>query len=70
MLHFYDLPDNKKESLETLGIHLKRGSAGVEYGNPAHLMDAAKYIKEAWDSVLPISIEIVSEKQTYPFSIL
>ena len=57
VLHFYDLPEDKKESLETLGIQLRRGSAGVEYGNPAHLMDAAKNIKEAWDSVLPISIE-------------
>jgi hypothetical protein len=56
VLCFYDLPEDKKESLQTLGTHLRRGSAGVEYGNPAHLMDAAKYIKEAWDSVLPISI--------------
>jgi DDE superfamily endonuclease len=57
VLRFYDLSEHKKESLQTLGTHIRRGSAGVEYGNPAHLMDAAKFIKEAWDSVLPISIE-------------
>ena len=57
VLHCYDLPEDKKKSLQTLGTHLRRGSAGVEYGNPTHLMDAAKYIKEAWDSILPISIE-------------
>ena len=57
VLHFYDLPEDKKESLQTLGTHLRRGSAGVEYGNPDHLMDTAKYIKEVWDSDLPISIE-------------
>ena len=42
VLHFYDLPEDKKESLQTLGTHLRSGSAGVEYGNLAHLMDAAK----------------------------
>ena len=62
MLCFYDLPEDKKESLQTLGTHLRRESAGVEYRNLAHLMDAAKYIKEAWDSVLPISIEIFFRK--------
>jgi uncharacterized protein CbrC (UPF0167 family) len=36
---------------------LQRGSAGVRFGNPVHLLDAAKYVKEAWDSILPISIE-------------
>jgi DDE superfamily endonuclease len=57
VLCFYHHLEDKKESLQTLGTHLRRGSAGIEYGNPAHLIDTAKYIKEAWDSVLPISIE-------------
>jgi DDE superfamily endonuclease len=53
VLCFYDLSDDKKGILQTLGIHLKSGSTGIEYGNLPHLMDAAKYI----NSVLPISIE-------------
>lgn len=57
VLHFYDLPKNEKEILQIQSKYLRRGSAGVQYGNPAHLMDVAKYVKEAWDSVLPISIE-------------
>ena len=57
VLCFYDLPEDKKGILQTLGTNLIRGSAGVEYGNSTHLMNTAKYIKEAWDSVLPISFE-------------
>jgi hypothetical protein len=30
---------------------LQRGSAGVSYGHPAHLLDAATYVKEAWDEI-------------------
>ena len=30
---------------------LPRGAAGVTYGNPVHLLDAARYIKFAWDAV-------------------
>ena len=51
------LLEDKKGILQTLGTHLRRRSAGIEYGNPVHLIDTSKYIKEAWDSVLPISIE-------------
>jgi hypothetical protein len=34
-----------------LGKRLQRGAAGVSYKNLAHLLDAASYVKEAWDSV-------------------
>ena len=53
----YNLPEDNKEILQIQGTHLRRGSAGVGYGNPANLMDVAKNIKEAWDRVLPISID-------------
>ena len=36
---------------------LRRESAWIVCENPAHLADAAKYVKEAWDSILPILIE-------------
>jgi DDE superfamily endonuclease len=43
-LCFYDYPKDEKEILQTLGTHHRRRSAGIEYGNPVHLMDAAKNI--------------------------
>jgi hypothetical protein len=30
---------------------LRQGGAGVLYGIPAHLLDAASYVKDAWDFV-------------------
>ena len=31
-------------------------AAGVAYGNPAHLRDAAQYITLAWDAISDITI--------------
>ncbi len=39
-----------------MGKRLQRGAAGVSYENPAHLLDAASYVKEVWDSVSSSSI--------------
>jgi len=39
------------------GQRLRCGAAGVAYRNPAHLLDAASYVKEAWQSVSPSSIK-------------
>jgi hypothetical protein len=39
-----------------LGKRLRRGAARVSYGNPAHLLDAPSYVKEAWDFVSSSSI--------------
>ena len=57
VLHFYELPDDQKSLLMAQASTLKSGSAGVAYGNPAHLMDVAKYVKEAWAAITPIRIE-------------
>jgi hypothetical protein len=65
VLCFHDPPEYKKRILQTLGTHLVSGSASIENGNPAHLMDAAKYIKEAWESVFQFQLNIASEKLTY-----
>ena len=35
---------------------MRRGAAGVEFGNPAHLLDAANYVKASWDAILPQAI--------------
>jgi hypothetical protein len=39
------------------GWRLQCGAARVAYGNPAHLIDVASYVKEAWQSVSPSSIK-------------
>ena len=46
-----------KQALKAQGKSQRRGAAGVEFGNPAHLMDAAmKYVKEAWNAISPATI--------------
>jgi len=35
---------------------LPRGAAGAAFGNPTHLLDAANYVKHAWDAVTSTTI--------------
>jgi hypothetical protein len=56
VLSFYDLEPELKEIKRNAGIRLRRGAAGVDFGNPAHLLDAANYVKASWDAILPQSI--------------
>ena len=56
ILNFHALDDGTKQALKAQGKSQRRGAAGVEFGNPAHLMDAAGYIKEAWDAISPATI--------------
>jgi hypothetical protein len=51
VLDFYELDEEAKLRKKMQGQRLRRGAAGVAYGNPAHLLDAASYVKEAWQSV-------------------
>jgi len=57
ILDFYELDEQLKQRKKELGKRLRRGAAGVSYKNPAHLLDAASYVKEAWDSVSSNSIK-------------
>jgi hypothetical protein len=57
ILDFYELDEWLKQQKRELGKWLRRGAAGVFYGNPAHLLDAASYVKEASDSVSSSSIK-------------
>ena len=50
VLSYYDLDSELKE-LKKAGSCLRRGAAGVEYGHPAHLLDAANYVKTSWDAI-------------------
>jgi hypothetical protein len=55
-LSFYVLPEDLKQLKLLAGGNLRRGAAGVEFGNPAHLLDAANIIKSCWDSITPATI--------------
>jgi len=57
ILDFYKLDEQLKQQKRELGKRLRRGATGVSYENPAHLLDAASYVKEAWDSVSSSSIK-------------
>jgi len=57
ILEFYELDEQLKQRKRELGKRLRRGVAGISYGNPTHLLDATSYVKEAWDSVLSSSIK-------------
>ena len=39
------------------GKKQRRGSAGVSFGSSAHILDAARYIKNAWENISPITIK-------------
>ena len=56
VLSFYDLDAELKEMKKHAGVRLRRGAAGVDYGNPAHLLDAANYVKASWDAITPQTI--------------
>ena len=45
VLAFCALEEEAKNQKKELGQRLRRGAAGVFYGNPAHLLDAARYVK-------------------------
>ena len=47
ILDFYELDENLKTHKKEQAKRLFRGAAGVAYGNPDHMLDAAEYIKLA-----------------------
>ncbi|KAL2630074.1 hypothetical protein R1flu_014760 [Riccia fluitans] len=57
VLEFYQLDDEAKIHKKEEGQRLRWGVVGVAYGNPAHLLDAANYVNEAWQSVSCMSIK-------------
>jgi adenine-specific DNA methylase len=57
VLDFYELDEEAKLRKKMQGRRLRRDATGVTYRNPAHLLDAASYVKEAWQFVSPSSIK-------------
>lgn len=62
VLEFYELDENSKIHKKEQSKRLRRGAAGVAYGNPAHLLDAAHYVKHAWDAISSESIKNAFKK--------
>lgn len=62
MLDFYQFDESIKVQKKTQATRLPRGAAGVAYGNPANLLDAAKYVKHAWDQISTDSIRHAFKK--------
>ena len=56
VLEYHELDEVLKEHKQAQMGRLPRGVAGVEFGNPAHLLDAANYIKCAWAEIRPLTI--------------
>ena len=48
---FCDLDEIVRIHKTEQGKRLPRGAAGVAYGKPAHLLDAAHYVKQAWEFI-------------------
>jgi hypothetical protein len=57
VLDFYEFDDEAKNQKKDQGRRLHRGAARVLYENPAHLLDAMSYAKDAWDFVSQTSIK-------------
>jgi hypothetical protein len=56
VMDYYDQDEAQKEHKRAQAQRLPRGSAGAAFGNPAHLLDAANYVKRAWDAITSTTI--------------
>lgn len=53
VLDFFEVEGPQKKQAK----RLRRGAAGVAYGNSAHMLDAAQYIRFAWDAISDAAIK-------------
>ena len=56
-MDFYELDENFKARKKEQAKRLCRGTTGVAYGNPAHMLDASQYIKLALDAISDATIQ-------------
>ena len=61
-MDFYELDENLNACKKKQAKRLPRRGAGVAYGNPSHMLDAAPYTKLAWDVILDVTIKNVFNK--------
>ena len=57
VLDFYELGNKLRTHKKEQANGLPRDAAGVAYDNPVHMLDAAQYIKLAWDSFSDATIK-------------
>ena len=62
VLEFYELNEDAKKGLKFQEKSQRKGAAGVAYGKPAHLLDAARYLKQAWSAISPQTIKNAFQK--------
>ena len=55
-MDFQDQDKTQKEHKCAQAQRLLKGAAGAAFGNPAYLLDAANYIKLAWDAITSTTI--------------
>jgi hypothetical protein len=51
VMEYYDQDKTQKKHKCAQAQRLPRGATGAAFGNPAHLLDAANYVKCAWDAI-------------------
>ena len=57
VLDFYQLDADVRQSLKEQGARKPRGSAGIDHGKPATLLDAANIATKAWDLITATTIK-------------
>ena len=66
VLDFCDFDESVQIHKTEQGKKLPRRGVGVDYGKPAHLLDAAHYVKQAWEFISDISIRNYFNKAQLP----
>ena len=51
VLKFYELDNESKAMITEQSSKMRRGSAGVQFGKPATILDAACYVHKAWSMI-------------------
>ena len=57
VVEFYGLQEEVKDSINDQARQLRRGVAGIAHGRSANLLDAAYYVKRAWESITETTIQ-------------
>jgi hypothetical protein len=57
VIKFVEKTALERRDLLAAANQMRAGAAGVAYGRPAHVLDAATYIAAAWDAVTPATIK-------------
>jgi len=52
ILFYHDLTQEVKQCLDEEALKMKQGSAGVEFGKPAHLLNDTNLAIAAWNEIL------------------